>query len=141
MFEGGLGGKVDASIQVSPVKVDGKSQVSVGDGDGSSTKLESGDGAKSGAGWVKLLASQFLADLRLAIKRVGLEPSSYGTHSFRIGAAMEARRQAELFLYWSLNYRKQNGKYDSKDREAAVKVWELPASFGMAGKQSYNVKK
>ncbi|KAJ1125354.1 hypothetical protein NDU88_003786 [Pleurodeles waltl] len=41
----------------------------------------------------KLLASQFLAVLRLAIKRVGLEPSSYGTHSFRIGAATEARRQ------------------------------------------------
>ncbi|KAJ1154282.1 hypothetical protein NDU88_007035 [Pleurodeles waltl] len=49
MVVGELGGKVDASIQVSPVKVDGKSQVSVGNGDGSSTKLESGDGAKSGA--------------------------------------------------------------------------------------------
>ncbi|KAJ1100882.1 hypothetical protein NDU88_005957 [Pleurodeles waltl] len=49
-LEGGIGMKVDASIQVSPVKEEGKSQVSVGDGDGASTKLDAGGGVNSGAG-------------------------------------------------------------------------------------------
>ncbi|KAJ1118528.1 hypothetical protein NDU88_006719 [Pleurodeles waltl] len=40
-----------------------------------------------------LSASQFLAVLRMSVRRLGLDPSSYGTHSFRIGAAKEARRQ------------------------------------------------
>ncbi|KAJ1209143.1 hypothetical protein NDU88_004521 [Pleurodeles waltl] len=45
-----------------------------------------------------LSAPQFLAVLRMSVQRLGLDPSSYGTHSFRIGAATEARRQEILEL-------------------------------------------
>ncbi|KAJ1084552.1 hypothetical protein NDU88_004699 [Pleurodeles waltl] len=95
---------VEASIQVSAVtEVEGKSEVSGGTGDGSLLKGESGEGGKkvdanTGGDEVDgshLLASQFLAVLRMAVGRLGLEPSSYGTHSFRIGAATEARRQCK----------------------------------------------
>ncbi|KAJ1124094.1 hypothetical protein NDU88_002556 [Pleurodeles waltl] len=68
----GISRKVDASIQANVVTEAGK--------------LEDG---------TRLLASQLLAVLRMALRRLGLDPSNYGTHSFRIGAATEARNQGK----------------------------------------------
>ena len=44
--------------------------------------------------WSRVTAYQLLMVLRKALREVGEEAGSYGTHSFRIGAATEAVREA-----------------------------------------------
>ncbi|KAJ1177894.1 hypothetical protein NDU88_003146 [Pleurodeles waltl] len=65
-----LQNKVDAAIQVSTV---------------TETEGKTGDGSQ-------LLASQFLAVLRMAVGKLGLEPSSYGTQDWGCYGSEETRR-------------------------------------------------
>ena len=52
--------------------------------------------------------AQLLAVMRKALVRVGEEPSSYGTHSFRIGAATEADTRG-----WGAMAIKELGRWSS----------------------------
>lgn len=68
------------------------------------------------ASGARATAAQLLAVLRMALKRLGLNPVGFGTHSFRIGAATEAAG-----LGWSWDRIQQIGRWRSRCYERYVR--------------------
>lgn len=64
----------------------------------------------------RVTAPQLLAVLRMALKKLGIDPVGFGTHSFRIGAATAAAR-----LGWSWDRIRQIGRWNSRCCERYVR--------------------